>query len=1009
VAEKLTIFISGTMRDLPNERERVAATIRGMGLEPVWAEKRGATDRPSRDECERMARTCHVYLGLYGLSYGWKFPPGETISATEFEWQTAKRAGKPMLIYRQKGQPDPEQAAFLKKVGDWQQGRFWYEFETLDGLLPRLRDDLARLIAESFRPERPALLADYRAHLRRLYADLPLSGIPVPLDVTLPLDKIYIKLRALPEREEATRREVALPSERDEELPRRLAERLWKQREEWEEVTRRLEEMQPIPPEEAIARHERLVILGEAGAGKSTLLRHLAWEQAGDPEAPLPLLIPLGRADALISQTGCSFLEAALDLLTEHKVGKERELLKRALVDAIGGKKVFFLCDGLDEAQLARRSVVAGLEKLAADGQRLVVTSRPLGYERLSALEHFQVLPLLPEDARAFNDRWFRTLGAARDVPDAEREGWATERAGWLQRQLDERPGLRGVARNPLLLTFLAVLAGDEPQRDLPRRRKELYREYVEQLFTVWEARRQQEGELSLGRLRGEEACRVALWGLYRTAWHLHRAYYGGDEVPQAVCREIEPILARDLGEQWEFSLLQAEALGAELLRFWERAGLLAIYRLGRQEWLAFRHLTFQEYGAARALAETYGNDADGLWQCLSPHSLRPQWAGVISLTLAHLSGAQVTILVERLLAANEGDEEQQRPLFLVAAALAEGVEVVDALHRQVVDALLNLARTRGSWEGLQKASATDAISALGRLVGDRYAAAGLLVLARDEAVVDWVQLRAAEALGRLGRTGEAAEILLALAKDRMVGDRAREWAAEALSKLEQADKLLALARDEAVGDWVRLRAAEALGGLERAGEAAEILLALAKGRAVDDRVRSRAAEALGKLGRADNLLALARDQAVVVWVQLRAAGALGNLGRTGEAAEILFALAWDPAVVAWVQVGATGALGKLGRADDLLVLARDEVVGDLVRFRAAEALGELGRADDLLALARDEEVVVWMRLRAAEALGRLGQATPEVLVGLRALAEEPGTPERVRWAATEALERLVE
>ncbi len=70
MAEKLTIFISGTMRDLPTERERVAATIRGMGLEPIWAEKRGAIDRSPREECEWMARTCDVYLGLYGLRYG---------------------------------------------------------------------------------------------------------------------------------------------------------------------------------------------------------------------------------------------------------------------------------------------------------------------------------------------------------------------------------------------------------------------------------------------------------------------------------------------------------------------------------------------------------------------------------------------------------------------------------------------------------------------------------------------------------------------------------------------------------------------------------------------------------------------------------------------------------------------------------------------------------------------------------------------------------------------------
>jgi hypothetical protein len=36
-----------------------------------------------------------------------------------------------------------------------------------------------------------------------------------------------------------------------------------------------------------------------------------------------------------------------------------------------------------------------------------------------------------------------------------------------------------------------------------------------------------------------------------------------------------------------------------------------------------------------------------------------------------------------------------------------------------------------------------------------------------------------------------------------------------------------------------------------------------------------------------------------------------------------------------------------------------------------------------------------------------LGEPTPEVLAGLQALAEEPGTPGSVRWAAREALEQL--
>jgi hypothetical protein len=946
MAEKLTVFISGTMRDLHTERARVAAAIQDMGLEPVWAEERGATDRPPRDECERMARTCHVYLGLYGLSYGWKFPPNKTTSATELEWQTAKKAGKPMLIYRQKGDPDSEQAAFLEKAGEWQKGRYWYEFETLDNLLPRLRDDLAQLIAESFRPERPADLADYRAHLRRLYADLPLSGIPVPLDVTLPLDRVYIRLRALSEREEALRQAAAPPSDLKKEMPHRLAELLWRHREEMEEATRPLEETQPIPPEEAIARHDRLAVLGEAGAGKSTLLRHLAWEWAGDPEAPLPLLVPLGRADALISQTGCSLLGATLDLLTEHKAGEERDALERALADAIGDKKVLFLCDGLDEAHLARQSVVAGLEKLAADGHRSVLTSRPLGYQRLAATDmaHFQVLPLLPEDARAFSERWFRALAEARGVPGAEQEEWAAERAGWLQRQLEERPSLQEVARNPLLLTFLAVLAGDEPQRDLPPHRKELYREYVERLFTVWEARRQQEGELSLGKLRGEEARHVVLWGLYRTAWHLHRAYYGDDEGPQAVHGEIEPLLAQDLKERWEFDALQAEALATEVLRFWEKAGLLDVYRLAGQEWLAFRHPTFQEYGAARVLAEAYQDNADGLWECFSPYLLHPQWAGVVPLTLAHLAGAQATTLVESLLEANGNVEDQQRPsllikrllkadeslehlgeaiiefnkarqcpLLLAAAALAEGAEVTDVSHRRVVDTLLNLARTRGWWEGGQKARAKDAISALGRLTGDEYAAAGLLCLAEDEAVNDWVRVGAVEALGGLG----------------------------------QADDLLILAQD----------------------------------RTVEARVRVGAAEALGRLGRTDTLLTLSRDLTEAVEVRTRAAAALWKLGRADESAKAWLAMARDSTLEINSRIGVTSILLKLKRADE-----------------SAEAW---------LALAQDQAVEAGVRERAVEVLGKLGHATPEILAELQVLAEEPGTPESVRRAAREALKRL--
>jgi hypothetical protein len=991
----LRIFLSSTTRDLADYRNAVERAIKRTEGDYVCirSEDWGARpDTPASFVPEKV-RDCDLMILLIGQMYG-SSPPGSETSFTELEYETALEDDIPVLpflihpkVYPSGFEPEPEAKqrrleAFRRRV---EQAHGRAIFREPDGLEVAVLQALRSWERDRTGTRPVLLLADYRAHLRRLYADLPLSGIPIPLEVTLPLDRVYIKLRALPEREETARREATLPPDHGEELPRRLAERLWQQREreELEEAARRLEEAQPIPPEEAVTQHDRLAILGEAGAGKSTLLRHLAWERAGDPEAPLPLLVPLGRTDTLISQTGCSFLGATLDLLTEHKAGEEREALKQALEDVIRGKKVMFLCDGLDEAHLARRSVVAGLEKLAADGHRLVVTSRPLGYERLAArdMEHFQVLPLLPEDAQAFSDRWFRALAQARGVPEAEREGWARERADWLQRQLDERPGLREVARNPLLLTFLAVLAGDEPQRDLPHRRKELYREYVERLFTVWEARRQREGELSLGRLRGEEARRVVLWGLYRTAWHLHRAYYG-EEGRRAVRGEIEPLLARDLGKRWEIGTLEAEALAAEVLRFWEGAGLLDVYRLAGQEWLAFRHLTFQEYGAARALAEAYRDDADGLWQCVSPYLLRPQWAGTISLTVAHLNRAQATTLVERLLKANIRDEDWQRPLFLVAAALAEGAEVADAPQRRVVDTLLNLARTR-EWRAWQRLSVENAISALGRLVGDGYAALGLLGLARDPAVDDLVRVEAAEALGELGQAEEAAGLLSALARDRTVDG------------------------------WVRAEAAEALGGLGQTDEAVELLLALFGDAVVEAKGYQWAAAALRRLRRAGEarecLLAVARDETVDDGVRVKAMEALGRLGQTDEAAELLLALAQDQALEAKARERAVEVLGRLRRADDLLSLARDTTVNARVRGRAVVTLLiDLERADDLLSPAWDTvgDDLVWEWV--AQILSKPERAAPKELAWwLQELAKGPGTPERIRRAARRALGRL--
>jgi len=224
--------------------------------------------------------------------------------------------------------------------------------------------------------ERAHILAEFRAHLRRVYAALPLEGLALPLIhgrpldpalLRIPLDRVYIKLRALPhesrQEKEPSLEDAAALSEYVRERHRRARD--WK-------GTVTPDKGRIIPPEEAVAQHNQLVILGDPGAGKSTFLRHLAWREA-EGHVPLPLLVPLGRADVAM-QGGQSLLEAALDILTAHKVGEEKEHLRAALEAEISNRQVRGLWDGLDEVRLHHTEVIEALGRLA--GRLLTLAER---------------------------------------------------------------------------------------------------------------------------------------------------------------------------------------------------------------------------------------------------------------------------------------------------------------------------------------------------------------------------------------------------------------------------------------------------------------------------------------------------------------------------------------------------------------------------------------------------------------------------------------------------------
>lgn len=124
----MKVFISSVRRGLEAERDYLPHLIRALGHQPLRFEDFGAQDLTSRGACLSGVQEADVYLLLLGPTYGGEmFDSG--LSATEEEFNTATGRGLPIYVFKKRDiTPDPQQEAFLARVGNYQEGRFWTEF-----------------------------------------------------------------------------------------------------------------------------------------------------------------------------------------------------------------------------------------------------------------------------------------------------------------------------------------------------------------------------------------------------------------------------------------------------------------------------------------------------------------------------------------------------------------------------------------------------------------------------------------------------------------------------------------------------------------------------------------------------------------------------------------------------------------------------------------------------------------------------------------------------------------
>lgn len=122
------MFISSVRRGLETERDYLPGLLKAIGHEPRFFEGFPAQRRPSREAVLGAVEEADVYLLLLGSLYG--EPTEDTgLAATEEEFIVAKRRGMPIFVFRKRGvEPEDLQRDFIKRVGEYQGGRFWKEF-----------------------------------------------------------------------------------------------------------------------------------------------------------------------------------------------------------------------------------------------------------------------------------------------------------------------------------------------------------------------------------------------------------------------------------------------------------------------------------------------------------------------------------------------------------------------------------------------------------------------------------------------------------------------------------------------------------------------------------------------------------------------------------------------------------------------------------------------------------------------------------------------------------------
>ncbi len=546
------VFVSSTEADLRPYRQQISLATSASGLMPRMMEYWVAKDaRPPLDECLHKITgggpenlpPANVVVVIVAHRYGWvpaEQPGNDDYSITWIECLKAQEMGLEILAFvlddekvdwpdelkedyrvtqatREKKSIEEMTSIYQdvlfkqQKLDEFRQWlmpqRICNKFTTPDDLYNKVRaalDDWKQRHPEfqsAALEDRPDAM-DPTRYLQLLLEEC--SGIDIRgLQVAsgrathFPIDELYIPLTMAGRGEDDCRTDCqSVPTGQDETKPDgRIGNPSYKNH---------------IGLDEAL-RHARLVIIGDPGAGKTTFLRRIAFLLCrtllgADPKAakdrlgldgqPFPLLVRVGelcqhiagrreRKEGPLKDESPEWLA---DFLTTASKEYKWELSETFFQQTLAGGQAMLLLDGLDEAPTdALRQQVSALVQKATTvypNLRLAVTSRPAAYEGQVVLPNFtqaQIEHLEDQAVANFLHRWCGAL-----FPESEER--AQRHHAELLYALHSRVEIRRIARNPVMLTALAVVHWNEKR--IPDQRADLYESIIKWLSLA----RQREG-----------------------------------------------------------------------------------------------------------------------------------------------------------------------------------------------------------------------------------------------------------------------------------------------------------------------------------------------------------------------------------------------------------------------------------------------------------------------------------------------------------------------------------